>query len=81
MIDQKYSEFELQIKIATYVSNTVVQTVVSYNATLSHARERARARTHTHTHTHKYKHFRMKKRKQKAKIANDISRKVFLKII
>ena len=79
MIDQKYSEFELQIKIATYVSNTVVQTVVSYNATLSHARERARARTHTHTH--KYKHFRMKKRKQKAKIANDISRKVFLKII
>ena len=79
MIDQKYSEFELQIKIATYVSNTVVQTVVSYNATLSHARERARA--HAHTHTHKYKHFRMKKRKQKAKIANDISRKVFLKII
>ena len=68
MIDQKYSEFELQIKIATYVSNTVVQTVVSYNATLSHARERARARTHTHTHTHKYKHFRMKKRKQKAKL-------------
>ena len=66
MIDQKYSEFELQIKIATYVSNTVVQTVVSYNATLSHARERARARTHTHTH--KYKHFRMKKRKQKAKL-------------
>ena len=66
MIDQKYSEFELQIKIATYVSNTVVQTVVSYNATLSHARERARARTHTHTHTHK--HFRMKKRKQKAKL-------------
>ena len=60
MIDQKYSEFELQIKIATYVSNTVVQTVVSYNATLSHA--------HTHTHTHKYKHFRMKKRKQKAKL-------------
>ena len=79
MIDQKYSEFELQIKIATYVSNTVVQTVVSYNATLSHARERARA--HAHTHTHKYKHFRMKKRKQKATIANDISRKVFLKII
>ena len=70
MIDQKYSEFELQIKIATYVSNTVVQTVVSYNATLSHARERARAHahTHTHTHTHKYKHFRMKKRKQKAKL-------------
>ena len=66
MIDQKYSEFELQIKIATYVSNTVVQTVVSYNATLSHARERARA--HAHTHTHKYKHFRMKKRKQKAKL-------------
>ena len=51
MIDQKYSEFELQIKIATYVSNTVVQTVVSYNATLSHARERARTHTHTHTHT------------------------------
>ena len=70
MIDQKYSEFELQIKIATYVSNTVVQTVVSYNATLSHARERARAHAHkhTHTHTHKYKHFRMKKRKQKAKL-------------
>ena len=68
MIDQKYSEFELQIKIATYVSNTVVQTVVSYNATLSHARERARTHTHTHTHTHKYKHFRMKKRKQKAKL-------------
>ena len=66
MIDQKYSEFELQIKIATYVSNTVVQTVVSYNTTLSHARERARA--HAHTHTHKYKHFRMKKRKQKAKL-------------
>ena len=66
MIDQKYSEFELQIKIATYVSNTVVQTVVSYNAKLSHARERARA--HAHTHTHKYKHFRMKKRKQKAKL-------------
>ena len=52
MIDQKYSEFELQIKIATYVSNTVVQTVVSYNATLSHARERARAHAHKHTHTH-----------------------------
>ena len=76
MIDQKYSEFELQIKIATYVSNTVVQTVVSYNATLSHARERARARTHTQIQT-----LQNEKEKTKSKIANDISRKVFLKII
>ena len=78
MIDQKYSEFELQIKIATYVSNTVVQTVVSYNATLSHARERARARTHTHTQIQTLQN---EKEKTKSKIANDISRKVFLKII
>ena len=78
MIDQKYSEFELQIKIATYVSNTVVQTVASYNATLSHARERARARTHTHTQIQTLQN---EKEKTKSKIANDISRKVFLKII
>ena len=78
MIDQKYSEFELQIKIATYVSNTVVQTVVSYNATLSHARERARAHAHTHTQIQTLQN---EKEKTKSKIANDISRKVFLKII
>ena len=76
MIDQKYSEFELQIKIATYVSNTVVQTVVSYNATLSHAR----AHAHTHTHT-QIQTLQNEKEKTKSKIANDISRKVFLKII
>ena len=80
MIDQKYSEFELQIKIATYVSNTVVQTVVSYNTTLSHARARARAHAHTHTHT-QIQTLQNEKEKTKSKIANDISRKVFLKII